>query len=54
MNNSLLSLEMISFVLFPQASLPSMIFTISELVYSQVKQTRLNITQVIFQKLEIH
>ena len=43
---------MISFVLFPQALLPSTSFTMSELVYSQVKQTRLNITQV--QKLEIH
>ena len=33
MYHSLLSLKMISFVLFPQASQPSMNFNISELVY---------------------
>ena len=34
--HSLLSLKMISFVLFPQASQPSMNYKILELVYSQI------------------
>ena len=35
----LLSLKIISFVLFPQTSLPSMNFNISELVYFRIKLT---------------
>ena len=39
---SLLSLKMISFVLFPEASQPSMNFNISELVYWHHKQNELD------------